>query len=323
MNLAARGIVIVTVEDDLHALVVQEHLQRLSSRLCYVVESDRLSGRSGLSWTPSSRTATLPTRTGEHVRVDAIDVVWWRRVNQPPKIDAELEDIARDIVANDCRSALEGVLLSAFRGQWVNSPDATRLAENKLVQLGHARDGGFRIPRTLVSQDPTEIRAFCASCDRAIVKSVKGTNQAGLLTLEAHERLLASDDMLSLAPAMYQEWIPGSRHLRVNCFGDRVYATQIETAALDWRPDLTVPIINVDVADDLANRLRGVLGGLGLRMGIVDLKLTPEGEPVWLEVNPQGQFLFLQGITGRDLITPFAEFLLAEADLGAERIAMV
>ncbi|MFE6052518.1 hypothetical protein ACFQ6N_17330 [Kitasatospora sp. NPDC056446] len=46
----------------------------------------------------------------------------------------------------------------------------------------------------------------------------------------------------------------------------------------------------------------------------MDLKLTPEGQPVWLEVNPQGQFLFLEPLTGMPLTEHFADFLLAAAD---------
>ena len=48
-------------------------------------------------------------------------------------------------------------------------------------------------------------------------------------------------------------------------------------------------------------------------MGVADLKLTPEGHPVWLELNPQGQFLFIEGMTRMDLTGPFCDFLREEA----------
>jgi hypothetical protein len=34
---------------------------------------------------------------------------------------------------------------------------------------------------------------------------------------------------------------------------------------------------------------------------------------MWLELNPQGQFLFVEGLTGVDLAGPFSEFLFREA----------
>ena len=54
---------------------------------------------------------------------------------------------------------------------------------------------------------------------------------------------------------------------------------------------------------------------LGLAMGVVDLKLDGDGEPVWLEVNPQGQFLFVEGLSGVPLTRALAEFLAARSRL--------
>jgi len=52
---------------------------------------------------------------------------------------------------------------------------------------------------------------------------------------------------------------------------------------------------------------------LQLEMGVVDLKFTLEGEPVWLEVNPQGQFLFLDAFTDLRLAEKFAHYLVSVA----------
>ena len=48
-------------------------------------------------------------------------------------------------------------------------------------------------------------------------------------------------------------------------------------------------------------------------MGVFDLKLTQDAEPIWIEINPQGQFLFAEGLSGLDLTSAFAEFLYQEA----------
>jgi len=311
----ARGILILTIEDDLHALVVQKQFQDSHGLPCHIVESDRVPGQTGLSWSSTGEIApTLPTRGGGLVDVRTVDVVWWRRFSHPMQLVDDVGEVARDIITNDCRSSIEGLLLNEFAGTWISSPQATRLAENKLVQLDHAQRAGFRVPRTLVSQNPAQIRGFCRELgNRAIIKSVKGTTKAGLLTLAVDDRILACDEMLSLAPAMYQELIGGTRHIRANCFGDRVHAVQIETDALDWRPDLTVPMASVELPAEVNSRLLDVLRALGLRMGIVDLKLTLAGEPVWLEVNPQGQFLFIEGLIGLELTSAFCDFLFAEA----------
>lgn len=49
-------------------------------------------------------------------------------------------------------------------------------------------------------------------------------------------------------------------------------------------------------------------------MGISDLKPAADGGPPYrLEVNPQGQFLFLEGLGGPDVARPFADWLLGRA----------
>jgi hypothetical protein len=59
-------------------------------------------------------------------------------------------------------------------------------------------------------------------------------------------------------------------------------------------------------------KLRRVLYELNLRMGVFDLKLN-DPTPVWLELNPQGQFLFAEGLTGLPLNVEIARFLRHEA----------
>jgi hypothetical protein len=60
------------------------------------------------------------------------------------------------------------------------------------------------------------------------------------------------------------------------------------------------------------------LRAMDLEMGIVDIKLLPSGEPVWLEVNPQGQLLFLEYVSCQNLLYHFAEFLISSATSGGD-----
>ena len=48
---------------------------------------------------------------------------------------------------------------------------------------------------------------------------------------------------------------------------------------------------------------------LGLAYGAIDLRVTSEGEYVFLEVNPSGQYLFVELLTQMKLSEYMAEFL--------------
>jgi hypothetical protein len=130
-----------------------------------------------------------------------------------------------------------------------------------------------------------------------VVKTVSGTYRAPLTPGKVDEVLLSSDDSLRLSPAIYQEMIPGERHLRVHMFGDEFHAALIRCRHLDWRFHLKDSRIEAyRLPPLLRSRLAEVMRLLDLNMGVMDLKLMPDGEAVWLEVNPQGQFLFVEGM---------------------------
>ncbi|MFI6700086.1 RimK family alpha-L-glutamate ligase [Streptomyces sp. NPDC050509] len=307
-------ILTVSVKDDLHALFIRDTALRRGYRDFHIVECDRISGRpDGVSWS-SDRTSptTVPTSDGRTVGLEDASVLWWRRMqaNQQAVAGAG-NDHQRRLVNNDCRGALDGVLAAAYRGEWISSPEATDRAADKLYQLAVAREAGFRVPRTLVSQSREEVVEFAKQVGRVIVKPVVGASGPLMFTQYVDDPASIAEESFAACPAVYQEYVTGSRHVRLNCFGDRMYAGLIETDALDWRPDLNVPITKWAVPDDVSTRVSQVLRTLGLRMGIIDIKLTADGEPVWLEVNPQGQFLFLEPLLKEPLADHFVDFLLS------------
>ena len=225
---------------------------------------------------------------------------------------------------NDCQAALLGLLLTEFQGTWISPPEATRYASNKQLQLRVAQRAGLRVPRTLVSQDPDTVRQFClANDDQIIVKPVAGAQDTPLMTGFVKPEIL-TDEAIRVCPAIYQEYIPGTRHLRISCFGDDLYTAMLESEALDWRYALDAHVTRFELDDKTALRIRRVLTELGLRMGMVDMKLDDAGTPVWLEVNPQGQFMFLEGMCDSlPLSRSFRDFLIAEADIASQRRAAV
>jgi glutathione synthase/RimK-type ligase-like ATP-grasp enzyme len=315
---SSASIAILTFRDDLHALVIQRRLRTYPGTVCEVIEADSLADhRTGLTWStiPDVFPTAIPTRDGGNLDLAACDVLWFRRWNHPQlAADGLTDPAAVEVVNQSCTSTLLGALLNRFAGAWVSHPEATRRAENKLVQLRAAATAGFRVPRTLVSQDPCEIRRFCELLDgHVIVKAVQGTPRSQLYTVKLTAEHLENDDWLRLCPTIFQEYVPGTRHVRALCCGSQTYAAMIDSPELDWRRNLDVPVTPLALDCTTGRRLADVLRIMELKMGVVDLKLNATGEPVWLELNPQGQFLFVEGLTGLDLTGAFSDFLHGEA----------
>lgn len=306
---------IITYGNDIHGHLIKKKIEEQHGAWCCLIPSDELALHGGLTWSSHSDTpALLPTSDGQTVDVRTLNAQWYRRTTVKQTLPAGADAAYELHIFRSTERVLEGILLNAFQGRWVSHPLATRLAENKLVQLRAAQRAGLRIPATLVSQEPARIRQFCATHPGAIIKPVatpRGIEQAP--TAVVSQALLDQEEVLALTPAIYQEGIPGTRHLRISVVGEHCDGALIEAEALDWRQDLTVPIRPYVIDSLFAQRLRATLRELGLVMGIFDVKLTEDDEPVFLEVNPQGQFLFVEGLCGLPLADTFAAFLVDQA----------
>ena len=316
--MADTRIAIVTFGDDLHALAIQTRLREMPGMACDVIEVDRVADNDpGLSWSldPGHFRVTVPTRDDDRLNPADCHAIWYRRFNHPQAAAGDLADpVAAEIVNSATPRSLMGVLLDTFRGRWVSHPQATQRAENKLLQLRAAQTAGLAVPKTLVSNDPDAIRRFCDQVDgRTVMKAVCGTVHSQLFTLDMKAEHLADDDALRLCPTIFQEYVPGTRHIRALCCNEEVHAATIDSPELDWRGDLNVPTTRIEMDPSIAQRLGEVLRLLGLRMGVFDMKIDESDRPVFLELNPQGQFLFVEGLTGMDLIGSFAHFLSREA----------
>jgi hypothetical protein len=304
---------ILTKREDIHAIAVKRSIEERHPARCHIIAGTELSTKGGLSWSgQGDAPSVLLDTTGELIEIANLDALWLRRlaIHQIVSDDVDLK-YAEDIHLS-CWTALQGHLISEFRGAWVSDPIATELAENKLLQLRAARCAGLRIPATLVSQDPSRIRSFCAAHPGAIIKPLRTRGDLAI-TAVASTELLAEDEVLALSPAIYQENIPGQRHLRVTMFGDHCHAALIEARELDWRVDVTVPFRPYELDVPLRMALQDVLHSLGLVMGIFDLKMAPDDDIVFFEVNPQGQFLFVEGLCDIPISRSLGDYLVARA----------
>ena len=190
--------------------------------------------------------------------------------------------------------------------------------QNKPLQLQAAVDVGWAVPDTLVSQDREAVVRFVeqAADGRVVMKALGSTYGRGTATVEVTAGAIVESDpaALELCPSIYQHLVPGREHLRINVWGDTVAAFTVTTDVLDWRRDQSAPVDPVQLPPAVADVSRAVVSRLGLAAGVVDAKVGQDGSPVFLEVNPQGQFLFLEGATGVDLTGIVAQHLVALAE---------
>jgi hypothetical protein len=134
---------------------------------CYVIETDVITKNIALCWSNMHEfSPILPSRNGEDILINTLDVIWWRRINYPQQVSSNCTPEALDLINRDWKEALFGLLYNEFCGVWINHPVATQLAENKLIQLHVASQIGLRVPATIVSQNPEKVKKNSALCSR-------------------------------------------------------------------------------------------------------------------------------------------------------------
>jgi hypothetical protein len=57
---------------------------------------------------------------------------------------------------------------------------------------------------------------------------------------------------------------------------------------------------------ETTGKLHALMQRLGLVYGAIDLRLTPEGRDVFFEINPAGQFLYIEYATGQPIAAALA-----------------
>jgi hypothetical protein len=246
----------------------------------------------------------------------AVRSVWWRRP-QPFGLDGAMSDgDDRSFAYGECHAAIMG-LWSCLDTHWVNNPEREEVAARKVYQLNVAAGLGLRIPRTLVTNDPESAATFIdhEGARGTIYKAFSATERAWRETRLVRPEERAHLDAVRFAPVIFQEHIRADIDLRITMIGDEIFPAEILSGETDYHVDFRMTMhaaaIRAHVLpDEVVVKLRAFMGVLGLVYGAIDMRLTPEGEYVFLEVNPAGQWLFIEDRTGQPITAALAEHLL-------------
>lgn len=233
----------------------------------------------------------------------AVDAIWYRRL-RAPKLPADMPHDLRAVAADEARHVLLGLLNAhpAFAlDPWIN----IRHADHKQRQLAAAAALGLTVPPTLTTNDPAAVRAFAARQPHGVVTKMLSTfalDRQGEQHV-VYTRALGPDDLdaldsLRLCPMVFQARIPRVRELRCTIVGHHVYCAALdadasEATADDWRRDaagLAAAWRPHALPRELEIRLLALATRLGLNYGAADLLVDADGTHHFLEINPAGEW---------------------------------
>lgn len=254
---------------------------------------------------------TLPD-TRERLCLGKVGAVWYRRI-KPYSFHTDLNDsTARLFAWSEANEALMGVWysLDCF---WMNSPLSDEVAQRKIKQLQVARQIGLAIPDTLVTNQPAAAMEFIErnGVENVVRKAFRNIVEAPRETYRLQAADLALIDLVRYTPVIFQRFVPADLDLRVTIVEDDIFAAAITSEAqyqADYRPGLnTAKVVPYNLPADVAEKLLKLMSAFGLKYGAIDMRVTPDGDHVFLEVNPGGEFIFISQRTNQ----PIAEAIAA------------
>lgn len=254
------------------------------------------------------------------------DVVWWRRARKPylPKDITHPSDYKFAQRENSLfhESLTNNMAPNAW---WINPKEAATRANSKLLQLKIAAECDMTIPTTLCSNDPQDIRYFLLKheADGVVYKPlcsgfwfekermrISYTSKISFLELPPNK-------LLQVSPGIFQKEIKKKYELRITCFGDFLVATKLNSQVhasgkIDWRaiPQGEMTLEPYILPSSLEHKIQKFMHKMGLVFGSLDFIVSEDHDYVFLEVNEQGQFLWIEEYNADiNMLDPFVHFM--------------
>jgi glutathione synthase/RimK-type ligase-like ATP-grasp enzyme len=271
---------------------------------------------------PHSRRILLD-ETGSHHDLGEVTALWYRRFFAGGSLPQELGD-TREACVNESRRTLYGTIaaLGCFE---LDTLTAVRKADHKELQLKLARKSGLDTPRTLISNDPEEIRHFHDLLDGKVITKMQSSfaiyrkgKEMVVFTNPVNSRDLRDLEGVRYCPMTFQERVDKSLELRATVVGNRVFTASIDSqrsdaAAVDWRRDgagLIEDWKEYALPRQVEQALVTVVRQFGLHYAAADFIVTPEGRHIFLEINAGGEWFWLQRTPGLPIAEAIADALL-------------
>ena len=317
--MSSKQIVIYTKTDDPTVDAVLLQLQK-EGQAPIRLNTDEipLHGNLNLNCDGNKWQGNIKINTSEQkIDINQIRSVWWRRPEDfkfPPEFSEDEEKFAK-LEMSETMRGFWGILDC----YWISFHNSIRNAGCKIEQLQRASKMGFEVPRTLVTTEPSQVKAFHASCQGKIIfkvfsdpflgfkaKHEKIVSEPPALPKTVKTTLMTDKELAQLhsekliPPCLFQEYIPKRVELRVTVIGDEVFAAEIdsqmhEETRIDWRDySIDTTFRKANLPPYIEERCLKFVHSYGLNYSAMDIILTPDGRYVFLENNPNGQFVFVQ-----------------------------
>ena len=258
-----------------------------------------------------------PDFTFDFLGVDDYKSVWFRRTMLPDL--SNIDEEYRLYITTEIDVFLKN-LFSVIDAKWISDPNSIYKSENKMYQLRIAHKLGFNIPETLITSKKEEIVEFYNKHKKIIVKPLSQTrinkNDSAefiFTSTVSHKQINKLSDF-DMTPCIFQKEIDKTLEIRATVIGDSIFSAQVNSQSddetkVDWRRKrLSFTPFNLPLEMEI--KCINLVKDMGLCFGAIDLILSPNGTYTFLEINPNGQWVWIENETGLPISDTLINYLL-------------
>jgi hypothetical protein len=318
-----KNIFILTDAIDPH---VDSVLPLLSDHKILRVNTDRY----GIEWVVEQHDEQLVyiDLSTERTWVD-FDSVWLRRNIALSKFNpvTGYSPSVNQFLTNQNYTVARGAILGIRCPRIMNPWHVSAYMNSKFNHLKAFKDSGIKIPKSLITNNAQKAIAFAKKLGspialKQVFSDVIIENDEKTLKYQLTQKILQEDlykiDPIGPSPMCFQEYVEKKFEYRVTIVGDEIYACRIhsqdakkEGTKHDWRDyDLAnTPHYACTLNTDIERKLLTLAKNCRMNYVAIDLIETPSGEFYGLDINPLGQFQWIEDLTGLPISKAIANWL--------------
>lgn len=248
--------------------------------------------------------------------------VYFRRPTLPTINDNGLSLDEKQFILLEERQTLEGLYKILGNAYWISDVDSIRRAENKIYQQLLAKEIGFSIASGMITNYPTEFMRFTEANNDCIVKPIYsgqiGWPEMKQIVYTSKLGNIPTPAQIEFCPSYVQQRLNKKYDIRVTVVEETIFAVRIHSQSnpetlIDWRVgDNILKHEIIDLPVEVKNQCVTLVKKLNLKFGAIDFVETEDNEYVFLEINPNGQWAWIQTQTGMPISDKIAELLTDE-----------
>lgn len=323
------SVLIITCKEDPHPTKVIQSLKEMNVSV-FRLNTDTFIFDYDISWNSDFINDGFILRnihTGLTLKESEITSVWFRRNFKPTKVRYPNQEEVNNHNLTEAQGFLEYLYNELYAKFSIGNYVFDDIANSKLYQIKIAKKVGFEVPETCYSNRKEDIIRMADQYEWLVLKSIKNN---AVISKDGNQHVffaqkVKSEDIRRLPKESFaqtinfvQPYIEKAFELRVTVVCDDIFACRIDSqnmdnshGKVDWRQGLEHGMRHsiYELPDNIKEACHEYLREMHLNFGCFDFIVTSDGNYVFLECNPNGQWLWIEKFTGMPISESIASHL--------------